>query len=71
MEASRRDQDRADRTQGRTRLWIEPLDGFREAPIPLRHDRSEQILRSARVGFAESVDRPVEITEDPPDLLLQ
>jgi len=71
VEASRRDQDRADRTQGRTRLWIEPLDGFREAPIPLRHDRSEQVLRSARVGFAESVDRPVEISEDAPDLLFQ
>src|SRR5207249_6350442 len=52
-------------------LRIEPLDGFREAPIPLRHDRSEQVLRSARVGFAESVDRPVEISEDPPDLLFQ
>jgi len=60
-----------DRTQGRTRLGIEPLDRFREAAIPLRHDRSEQVLRSARVGFAESLDRPVEISEDSPDLLFQ
>src|SRR5207245_6863412 len=54
-----------------TRVRIEPLDGFGEAAIPLRHDRSEQVLRSARVGFAESLDGPVEISENPPDLLFQ
>jgi len=46
-EVSSRDLDGPDRTQGGTGLGIEPLHGFREAAIPLRHDRAEQLLRSS------------------------
>ena len=68
---SGRNLDGPDRTQGGTGLGIEPLHGFREAAIPLRHDRAEQLLRSIRIGFAELFDRPVEVSEDPTHLLFQ
>ncbi len=63
--------DGADRTQGCTGLRIEPLHGLGEPAIPLRHDRAEQLWRSVRIGFAELLNRPVEISEDPTHLLFE
>jgi hypothetical protein len=63
--------DGADRTQGRNGLRIEALHGLREPAIPLRHDRAEQFLRSVGVGFAQILDRPVEVSEDPAHLLFE
>src|SRR2546425_2525026 len=70
-EASGRNLDGADRTEGGTGLRIEPLHGLGEAAIPIRHDRAQQLLRSVRIGFAELLDRPVEVSEDPTHLLFE
>jgi len=66
-----RDLEDTNRTQGGSGLGVEPLDGFGEAAIPLRHDRAEQLLRPLRIGFAELFDRPVEVSEDPTHLLFE
>jgi hypothetical protein len=63
--------DHADRAQGCLRFRIETFQGLRQAAIPFRLDRAKQVLRGLRIRFPDRLDRLIEVSEDPTDLLFE